>query len=125
MKKLVGKYMLGFRNIRLYLDTESADGSVELLPDDKGSTIVTVGIDCCFAESVGVLLHEIYEASLIDMNTRHKQSPRFSSESSDFIFIVSHNDLGEVHERVGIFMAVAYEEFSELYEKLHKKMKHK
>ncbi len=125
MIKLVGKYMLGFRAVRLYVDTKSCSGSVDLLPDDKGSAIVCIGIDCPFEESTATLLHEVYEATLIDINTRYKRTPSFSGESSDYIFVMTHNELGEAHERVGVFMVEAYEDFKEIYEKLQRKMSRK
>ena len=120
MRKFVGTYMLGLRTVRLYVDTKSASGSVEFLPSDKGAAIVDVGIDCEFSEAVSTLLHEIYEASLIDVNTRFKKSPTFSGESSDYIFVMTHNELGEVHERAGIFLVQAYGDFKRVYEKLKK-----
>lgn len=117
MKKLVGKYQLGFRNVLLYVVSDSADGSVDLLPKDKGPSVIYVGIDGPFYDCVGTLLHEAYELVLIDLNTRHKKQPSYSLESSDFIFIASHNELSEAHERVGTFIASVYGEFGDAYNK--------
>ena len=101
----VGSYRLGFRNTRLFIDTSTANGHVDLSPLDDGTTEVCVGIDCPWSESLSVLLHELYEGTLVDLNTRYKRKPSYSEESSDFIFVMSHNELGEAHERIGTFLA--------------------
>lgn len=119
MKKLVGSYMLGFRMIRLYVDPGTGNGHVDLLPNNRGSAVVTIGIDGPLPESTGVLLHELYEAVMIDMNSRYKRSPSFSTESSDYIFVVTHNDLNEAHERIGVFMFEAYGDFVRAHKKFH------
>lgn len=116
-KHLVGVYKLGFRPIRLFVEPQSGNGSVTLVPDDDGSTVVTIGIDCSWCEAVSILLHEAYEAVLIDLNTRYQPAPAYSGESSDFMFITTHNQLSEAHERVGNFLIEAFPEFGKAYRK--------
>lgn len=117
MKKRVGNYRLGLRPIRLFMDPDSANGSVDLMPSDGGSTIVNVGVRCSWGETVTVLLHELYECVLIDLNTRYKMKPSYSEESSDFMFFMSHNQLGETHERVGYLIAHMIADFRKAYKK--------
>jgi len=117
LKREVGTYRLGFRNVRLFVEYDSPNGSVDFIPDDGGTAIVTVGIDSPLSEAISVLLHELYESILIDLNTRYKKMPSFSSESSDFIFIMTHNQLGEAHERIGIFLTDALPDFMKAYDK--------
>jgi hypothetical protein len=117
MKKLVGNYKLGLRPIRLYVNPGHANGNVDLMPEDRGSSSVTIGIDAPWGEAVSVLLHELYEAMLIDLGTRYKLRPSYSEESSDFMFFLSHNQLGEAHERVGYMLAHMLPDFSKAYNK--------
>lgn len=117
MKKLVGTYTLGLRNIRLFVEPEHANGSVEFVPSDGGSGTVIVGIDGPWGESVSVLLHELYEGTLVDLNTRYKLRPSYSEESSDYMFFLSHNQLGEAHERVGYLLAEMLPAFFKAYKK--------
>lgn len=125
MKKIVGNYRLGFRNVRLYLDFESEDSHVILTPKDRGATEICVCADCPFYDSVSGLLHEAYELMLIDLSTRYKVQPSFSFESSDYTFIVTHNQLGEAHDRVGTFLSDVYEDFNKVYEKYSRRIQRK
>jgi hypothetical protein len=117
MQHLLGHYELGFRNVRLYVDTDHGNGSVVIVPKDNGSSKIIVGIDSPLYEAVSVLLHELYEAALIDLNTRYKKQPSFSGESSDFVFMMTHNELGEAHERVGTMLVKAMPVFVKAYAK--------
>lgn len=113
----VGTFRLGLRFYKLYGHPETANGSVELLPDSKSTSEIHIGFDAPWGEVFGVLLHEIYEAQLVEMNLRYKPKPAWSEESSDYIFFVSHNQLGEIHERIGPFMTDALPAFTSAYRK--------
>lgn len=118
----VGKYSIGLRPIRLVV-IDSISGSVEPTPKDGGSTIVNVGINQPWDEAVGVLLHELYEIALIDLNTRYKPKPSYSKESSDYIFLMTHNQLGEAHERLGEIISRCFSDFRMAYDKFNKRKK--
>lgn len=114
---LVSTFKLGFRFVRLFVETESENGSVIFLPADSGSARVTIGVNCSWGTAVSVLLHELYEATLIDLNTRYGLDPAYSNEASDFMFLVSHNQLSEAHERVGYALAAVLPDFTKVYKK--------
>lgn len=114
----IGNYMLGFKYVRLFVKTDTAGGSVKLVPEDKGSQKIIVGIDAPWATVLGTLLHELYEAVLIDLGTRYEQQPSLSNESSDFMFMMTHNQLGEAHDRIGMFLESALPDFSKAYKLL-------
>jgi hypothetical protein len=114
----VGVYALGYYHVRLFAVPESASGSVDLLPDNNGLTEVYVGIGCPWAEAVSVLLHEAYEKTLIDLNTRYKPKPSYSGESSDYVFFMSHNQLSEAHDRVGEFITKCLPDFEKVWKKV-------
>ena len=116
-KYVVGFYKLGFRNVKLSIDTGTANGEVDLIPEDNGITTITVGIDSSWSESFSVLLHEVYEGVLVDLQTRYKQKPSYSQESSDFMFIATHNQLSEAAERAGVFLSEALPAFMKAYKK--------
>jgi hypothetical protein len=117
----VGVYQLGFRMVRLVADFTTGNGCVQVCPDDHGLPQVVVGCDGPWDEVIGTLLHEAYELSFIDLNTRYKARPSWSEESSDFMFIMTHNQLSETCERVGSFIEHALPELSKVY---HKRNKH-
>ena len=118
MEKLLGLYQLGLRPVRLYVDAESGNGSVEIIPTDKGPTKVIVGLDHhSFSRAVSVLLHESYEIMLIDQGTRYEPHPAASYEASNFIFVATHNQLDEAHSRVSQFLVAVYTDFKRAYDK--------
>jgi hypothetical protein len=123
MKKLVGVYQLGFRNVELFADTEEDGGHVSLNPGKI--TEIVVGIHMPWADCIGTLLHEVYECVLVDMSTRYKQMPSYSFDSSDFIFLLTHNQLSEAHERVANFLVDAEKDFAKMYELLNRKPRKK
>lgn len=114
----VGVYPFGFGYVKVFADRTSGNGSVDLLPDNKGIAEIYVGAGpgVNWAESVSTLLHEAYELTLIELNTRYKIKPSFSGESSDYMFFLSHNQLGEAHERVGDFLVKAMPDFQKVHE---------
>jgi hypothetical protein len=114
----VGRFRLGLRWVQLFVAPNTASGSVELLPDDQGQTKIFVGVEDGWTEALATLLHELYEASLVDLNVRYKKKPSFSEESSDYMFFMSHNELGEAHERVGDFLNHALSPFTRVFEKV-------
>jgi hypothetical protein len=119
----VGKYRLGLRWVHLFADPSTASGSVELLPDDKGQTKVIVGIAGDWEEAVSTFLHEAYEAVFVDLNVRYKNSPSFCSESSDYVFHMTHNEMSEAHDRIGGYVKDALPSFMTAYRAWHKKKK--
>jgi hypothetical protein len=123
MKKLVGVYQLGFRNVELYADTKEDGGHVSLSPGKI--TEVVIGIDQHWPDVFGTLLHEAYECVLVDMSTRYKQQPSYSLDASDFIFLITHNQLSEAHDRVANFLVDCEKDFSKMYELLNRKAKRK
>jgi hypothetical protein len=114
----VGRWQLGTRYVRLYVETESQDGAVEIFPEDEGTAKIIVGVDQDWETVVATMLHEAYELTLIDLNTRYKCKPSLSVESSDFLFVMTHNQLGEAHERVGAFVAKTIQPMLLIYGKL-------
>lgn len=117
---LIGAYQLGFRCFRLYIDPSTANSHVDLTPNDKGACQIFVGVNCPWGEAVGVLLHELYEASFIDLNVRYKKRPSYSNESSDYLFVMTHNELGEAHERIGDALAASLASVTIAYKKYSK-----
>lgn len=120
MKKLVGRYQLGYRPVSLYAVPGDINGSVKLA-GETGTTEIYVGVDDQWPETLSTLLHEVYECVLIDLNTRFKKQPSFSFDTSDYTFFMTHNELSEAHERVAYFLSEAVGPFEKMYEKLSRK----
>lgn len=121
----MGTYNIGLRPIRLYANPNSNDGSVNVIPKDNGSTKVNIGIDQSWSRAVATLLHETYEIALIDLNTRFEQNPVYSNESSDFVFFMTHNELGEAHERIGELLENVLPDFRKIYDRHSPRKKRK
>jgi hypothetical protein len=113
----VGHYKLGFKYVRLFVQADNVNGSVKLIPEDRGSQKINVGIDAPWSVCLGTLLHEAYESVLIELSTRYELQPSLSNESSDFMFFMTHNQLGEAHDRVAVFLEKALPDFSKAYKK--------
>lgn len=114
----VGKFQLGLHNIKLYLDPNKAGGRVNLRPNDQGTAHIVVGIDDeNYSDVQTTLLHEAYEAAMIDIGVRYSPSPSFSDESSNFVFLLTHNQLDEAHTRVSWFFTRALPHFRRAYNK--------
>ena len=109
--------------IRLYGVPESDDGAVYIVPKDKGTPQVEIGFNGDWCEVLGTLLHETYELMLIDVNTRWKQDPAYSESAAQFLFVASHEQLGEIHERVGFFLAAAVPDIQLAHRKYENKIK--
>ena len=120
-KILVGNFQMGLHNIRLYADPEGTGGHVDLRPLDQGPAKIVVGInDEAWPNVYSTLLHEVYELALIDQSTRYAHRPAFSDESSNYIFIVTHNQLDEAHTRVAWFLVKSMKDFKKAYDKFWK-----
>ena len=113
----VGNYRLGFKWVRLFADNSESGGSVKLIPEDEGSAVVTVGLHGPWEIVFSTLLHELYEAAMIDMGVRYGVSPAMSCESSDFLFVMTHNQLDEAHSRVSGMLIDALPAMAKLYKK--------
>jgi hypothetical protein len=121
----VGTYILGYRPIRIYAHPLSRDGSVKMTPVDKGATIVNLGINHSWSKTLAVFFHESYELALIDLGARFGKNPSYSEESSDFMFFMTHNQLGEAHEMVGELAAGAVPDLQKVHDRFKKKRKKK
>lgn len=114
----VGTFQLGLHNIRLFADPDSTGGHVNLRPEDHGLPRIVVGVDDQnWSDIQATLLHEAYEAVMIDLGTRYSQRPSFSDESSNYIFLLTHNQLDEAHTRVSWFFTKAVPPFKKVYHK--------
>src|SRR5258708_7036630 len=93
-------------------------GHVDLKPDDKGPAKIVVGANDNWSDVQSTLLHEAYELVLVDLSTRYTQRPAFSDESSNYIFLLTHNQLDESHTRVSWFLTRALGSFKKTYHKI-------
>lgn len=120
MKIFVGTYQLGLRYVKLFADTSNG-GSVHIFPKKKGVPEIRIGITESWEDALATLLHEAYELALIDLRTRYQHDPGGSEESSDFIFHMTHNELGKAHEVVARFIVDAEHDLGMIYNKEKKK----
>ena len=111
---------MGLDYVRLYAVPESRSGSVDFLPDDKGHTKVFVGIGSPWGESLSTLLHEVYEKTFMDLGLRYRRNASYSEDSSEYLFSMTHNQLGEVHDRVGDFLKECLPDFRHVWDKTKK-----
>lgn len=120
MKIFVGTYRLGLRNVKLYASLDDG-GQVRLFPKKRGVPEVYVGIGESWTDALTTLLHEAYELALIDLRTRYEHAPGGSEETSDFIFLMTHNELGKAHEVVADFIIDASHDLGMIYNREKKK----
>jgi hypothetical protein len=120
---LVGEYQLGYRPVRVYADPDDNGGRVEFIPKDKQATKIVIGCDDTWPETFSVLLHEAYECVLSEAGFRYRASPTYSSAASEFLFILSHNQLDEAHTRVAYFLDDVIKPLRLVYDDIQEKKK--
>jgi hypothetical protein len=122
----VGKFTLGLNFVELYANPKTMGGSVDFLPENRtGLTKIFIGINDEWGEVLSSLLHEAYEASLIDRGLRYRPKPSYSSESSNYVFIMTHNQFDEANTRVAFFLKDALPKLEKVYEKEQRKKRKK
>jgi hypothetical protein len=113
----VGIFRLGLNYVKLFADSEGANGRVVIFPKEQGQREIIVGINQPWEETIETFLHEAFECALIDLNTRLRTDSNWSHESSDFIFQMTHNQFAEACARVAELVKHALPPLSRLYRK--------
>jgi hypothetical protein len=114
-RKLIGTYILGWENIRLYIRKEPGCG-YWMSPDDKGTGYIEVGYQNNFGAFLGSLTHEVVKFSLRRMECSYWFANDASDDNGARLFVMDHRQMSEVTARVGKFIA-------ECYDTLHKAWK--
>lgn len=117
MRKLVGTYDLGMHPVKLFIDTELDGGRFNTSNDSHVGEMV-VGMSDEWSVMMEVLMHESFEALALSMELRFSPSVDYSESSSNCIFVMTHEQMGEIIARVGKFMADCLESFARAYRKL-------
>jgi hypothetical protein len=116
MRKLVGTYRNGGRNVRLFW--RRGEGGSFIVAPTKRLPEITVGIDGQFWEDVvGWLIHEAAEMAAYDLSCRWTPSPDFSYESSGYLFVMNHNQFSDVLARAAMFISKALPDLAKIYKK--------
>lgn len=114
MIKLIGTYNLGFRKIKLFANTANSDGQV-LIRDHTMYVGVSNPKWSCVLE---VLMHESFEAAMMDMHCRYLPSADQSIASDTFLFVMTHSQFGQVTAQASDFIAAAFPDLAKYYSKL-------
>ena len=100
-EKFIGAFSVGPTNIRLYFGSVGG-GNFTMLPEDGGTAKIVVdppkkiGVSKFF----DVLLHELYEFAMSSLMLRMCVSPGYSRSHADYMFVMTHEQFGEVSARV-------------------------
>lgn len=119
----LGTHPLGARFVRVYAIPDSPNGTVLVKPPDKGTPIVRIGIESeDFGEVLSIALHEVYELTLIDLNTRYEHDPTWSNSAAHFLFVMTHEQFSEATDRVGDFFQRILPKLTLEHKALHAKL---
>ena len=117
MRKLVGVYHCGGRNVKLFW-RRGEGGEFVVAPSKGGIPEITVGIDGDFwADVVAWLMHEAAEMAAYDLSCRWTPSPDFSYESSGYLFVMNHNQFSDVLARAAMLISKALPDLATIYKK--------
>lgn len=106
MRKLLGSYVFGWDNVRVYI-TDGACGSFTLVPQDKGSVAINIGIDHDrYQDVLEVVLHEAQEFIFTRTGHRFIDSQTQTREHTQYMFCFNHTQFSEMQARVAEFLSV-------------------
>ena len=114
----VGKYQLGSDHVKVFLRSgDGGDGYI--LPPS-----ITIGADVKSWKTVfGALMHEAFEIVLTKNNLRYSPDQDWSNESSAYLFVMAHNQMGDCNMRVACFMDNITADFKRAWLKWKKEKK--
>lgn len=112
--KLIGTYVLGGENIRLYL-IDGASCFYNLQPDDKGCGRIRIGYDNTWHRLIGNLTHEAIECSMRRLDCAYFHQNDKSDDNGNRFFAMDHRQMSEVAAWTGQFIAECYNDLRKAY----------
>ena len=116
MHRRVGKYRVGSRWVELFL-VDGLDGRFATAPP-SGITLIEIGSEGQWHETVSTLIHESTELALLDCQARFAPSPDYANSNDGYLFVCDHLTFGEATARVGIFVAACLPDMLKTYKQL-------
>ncbi|MEO7099085.1 MAG: hypothetical protein ABI162_06965 [Luteolibacter sp.] len=97
MKKLLGKYVIGYEVIEVYTDTDR-DGGLFYLPDGRNDLgQMVIGLDGpSWPLVLSTLIHEAIEYAAVRQHTRFEPSMDTSKSTGAYRFFMTHEEFTEV-----------------------------
>lgn len=123
MLKKIGTFPIGAREIELYTDTTSGNGSFD---HNQPMVHMIIGLQhCSWWHCLEVALHEALELILSDLNCRYVPDVSYGDTADEYIFHFSHPQFSEAMGRLGNFMAAITPELSTAYDDFQNPKKRK
>lgn len=117
MRTRVGQYMLGYRNVDLYADSECTGGFFKLAPME-GVANIQVGTKYDhWHELLNVLLHETMEFALCEVGCRFKLEPSFIDGHDGYKFMFTHDQFTEATSRAAYFVCKSQNALARVHRK--------
>jgi len=113
----VGTYELCFEHIRLYLQSGSG-ANTDLLPSDKGVSIVKIGADVeKWSRVLSALIHEAQEISMTRLGYSYYPAQSMSNSTANFRFMMDHEQFDECCHRTADFLTPALPDLARAWKK--------
>lgn len=119
---LVGTFMLGFENVRLFALPGEKGGSFTVAPKDNEMPTIKVGLDHDESDVLAVLLHEAFEMLAVRMGVRFIPSERGTESMRDhacYLFSFDHTKFAEICEKQSWFAFSAWPALNKVFHEQH------
>lgn len=115
---LIGTFMLGYENVRLFALPEQRGGSFTVSPEDNGTATIKIGMDHDESDVLAVLLHESFEMLSVRLGVRFMPSERGDQSMRDhacYLFSFDHCKFSEICEKHSWFVFSAWPALNKVF----------
>ena len=123
MLKKLGVFPIGAREVEVFGDTTSGNGSFD---HNQPMIRMIIGLDHCYWwHCLEVLCHEATELILSDMNCRFVPDVSYADTADEYTFHFNHPQFSEAMGRLGNFLASVSPDLATMYNDFHNPKKRK
>lgn len=117
--KFLGTFDAGLHYVDLYA-REGVDAEFRFQPGVGKKLRIVIGVNDSWWTVLGCLMHEITEATYVDMGLRYVPGPDISKDNGAYAFFMSHTQFSEATARAGLFLSKAIPALEEHWKKINK-----
>jgi hypothetical protein len=121
---LVGTYTLGYDNVRIELDGDTAGGAAAIWYNPADGGCQKIVMSCkgrSWADGVSSLLHEAMESMMHRRGMGYYRAHTLRETTDGYMFLMSHLRFSECCDWMGSFLAACLPDLSAAWRKINKK----
>ncbi len=116
-QKIIGVYPMGLAQVELVL-REGNGGEFYTFPEKGKVARIKVGADQKqWRDVVGVLLHEAFEFTAMQLALRYAPAPDLSRDNGNYLFVMTHTQFSDVSARAGEFISCCLPDLARAWDK--------